>query len=95
MNTTGTNENRMQMQPDRARLREIVAANESEEGVSIYVLMDALKLLPALLDRLDEVEMKLHSLRWTLGLEDHHGELAQPREESHRNLDALLDGEHP
>ena len=84
----------MTAQPDRARLREeIQHLPDAGLGDSLYPV--AVDVLLALLDRLDEVEMKLHSLRWTLGLEDHHGELAQPREESHRNLDALLDGEHP
>ena len=32
-----------------------------------------------------------HSLRWTLGLDTHPGEEPQSREDSHRNLDALLD----
>jgi hypothetical protein len=41
--------------------------------------------------RIEELETRHHSLRWTLGLETHAGETPQPRVDAHRNLDALLD----
>jgi hypothetical protein len=47
------------------------------------------------LDALLTEHSALHSLRWSLGLETHPGEDQQSREDSHRNLDALLDAALP
>jgi hypothetical protein len=43
----------------------------------------------------DEEATRHHLLRWSLGLETHPGEDQQSRENSHRNLDALLDAALP